>query len=259
MNEAAHPTLEVKNRGLVLAVLLLGTFAAVMNMSVTNVALPSIAKALDAEGSAIAWISDAFSIALTSFVLLSGAIGDRYGRRNMYLLGALLAIPGSLASAWSGDTSVLIAARFFTGLAIALLFPTTLSFITALYGDLRERMGAVGAWAGVASAGAALGPVIGGVLLEHFWWGSVFLVAVPVLAVAVVVGWFALPNDGGVPGHRVDWTGGAISVVFVASLLFAVIEWPIEGLHGKVLAALVLALATGVLFVRHELKVPSHC
>ena len=117
MNEAAHATLEVKNRGLVLAVLLLGTFAAVMNMSVTNVALPSIAKALDAEGSAIAWISDAFSIALTSFVLLSGAIGDRYGRRNMYLLGALLAIPGSLASAWSGDTSLLIAARFFTGLA----------------------------------------------------------------------------------------------------------------------------------------------
>ncbi|MBU6315121.1 MAG: MFS transporter [Acidobacteria bacterium] len=257
MNESAHPPLQVKNRGLVLAVLLLGTFAAVMNMSVTNVALPSIAKALDAEGSAIAWISDAFSIALTSFVLLSGAIGDRYGRRQMYLLGALLAIPGSLASAVAGSTGFLIGARFFTGLAIALLFPTTLSFITGLYTDLRERMGAVGAWAGVASAGAALGPVIGGVLLEHFWWGSVFLVAVPVLAVAVVVGWFALPHDGGVPGHRVDWMGGAISVVFVASLLFAVIEWPIEGLHGKVLAALVLAVATGVLFVRHELKVPQ--
>ena len=252
MDVAAAP-----KRGLTLAVLLLGAFAAVMNMSVTNVALPSIAKALDAEGSAIAWISDAFSIALTSFVLLSGAIGDRYGRRQMYLLGALLAIPGSLASAVAGSTGFLIAARFFTGLAIALLFPTTLSFITGLYTDLRERMGAVGAWAGVASAGAALGPVIGGVLLEHFWWGSVFLVAVPVLAVAVVVGWFALPHDGGVPGHRVDWSGGAISVVFVASLLFAVIEWPIEGLHGKVLAALLLAIATGVLFVRHELKVPQ--
>jgi EmrB/QacA subfamily drug resistance transporter len=257
MNGVDHPPLQVKNRGLVLAVLLLGTFAAVMNMSVTNVALPSIAKALDAEGSAIAWISDAFSIALTSFVLLSGAIGDRYGRRNMYLLGALLAIPGSLASAFAGGTAFLILARFFTGLAIALLFPTTLSFITALYTDLRERMGAVGAWAGIASAGAALGPVIGGVLLEHFWWGSVFLVAVPVLAVAVVVGWIALPHDGGVPGHRVDWSGGAISVVFVASLLYAVIEWPIEGLHGPVLAALILAVATGVLFVRHELKVPQ--
>lgn len=257
MNGADHPPLQVKNRGLVLAVLLLGTFAAVMNMSVTNVALPSIAKALDAEGSAIAWISDAFSIALTSFVLLSGAIGDRYGRRNMYLLGALLAIPGSLASAFAGGTAVLIVARFLTGLAIALLFPTTLSFITALYTDLRERMGAVGAWAGIASAGAALGPVIGGVLLEHFWWGSVFLIAVPVLAVAVVVGWIALPHDGGVPGHRVDWSGGAISVVFVASLLYAVIEWPIEGLHGPVLAALLLAIATGVLFVRHELKVPQ--
>jgi len=115
MNESAHPPLQVKNRGLVLAVLLLGTFAAVMNMSVTNVALPSIAKALDAEGSAIAWISDAFSIALTSFVLLSGAIGDRYGRRQMYLLGALLAIPGSLASAAATSAEFLNGARFLTG------------------------------------------------------------------------------------------------------------------------------------------------
>jgi EmrB/QacA subfamily drug resistance transporter len=250
-----NETVPAGKRGVILGVLLLGTFTAVMNMSVSNVALPSIAKALDAEGSAIAWISDAFSIALTSFVLLSGAVGDRYGRRKMYLLGSLLAIPTSIMSAISTSTGMLIGARFLTGLAIAMLFPTTLSFITVLYTDLRERMAAVGMWAGIASAGAALGPVIGGVMLEHFWWGSVFLLAVPFAAIAAVVGWFVLPHDSGVPGHQVDWLGGGISVVFVASLLFTVIEWPIEGLHGKVLVALVIAVLSGVYFVRHELKV----
>ena len=241
-------------RGLTLAVLLLGAFAAVMNMSVTNVALPSIAAALGAEGSAIAWISDSFTIALTSFVLISGAVGDRYGRRLMFLLGALLVIPGSLVSAWAGDASVLIVARAFTGLATAMLFPTTLSFITSLYDDPKERVGAIGLWAGVASAGGALGPVIGGLMLEHFWWGSVFLIGVPIAAVAVVLGWVALPRDPGSPGHTVDWLGGAYSVVFVATLLFAIIEWPIAGLEGKVLVGLALAVLSGVLFVRRELS-----
>ncbi len=240
-------------RNLTLAVLLLGAFAAVMNMSVTNVALPSIAAALGAEGSAIAWISDSFTIALTSFVLISGAVGDRYGRRLMFLLGALLVIPGSLVSAWAGDTSVLILARAFTGLATAMLFPTTLSFITSLYDDPKERVGAIGLWAGVASAGGALGPVIGGLMLEHFWWGSVFLIGVPIAVVAVVLGWVTLPRDPGSPGHTVDWLGGAYSVVFVATLLFAIIEWPIAGLEGKVLVGLALAVLSGVLFVRREL------
>ncbi len=242
------------NRRFTLAVLLLGAFTAVMNMSVTNVALPVIAADLGAEGSEIAWISDSFTIALTSFVLLSGAIGDRYGRRLLYLLGALLTIPGSIVAAWASSTGMLIVARGFTGLAIALLFPTTLSFIISLFPDPAERVGAIGLWAGVASAGSALGPVIAGLLLEHFWWGSVFLLGAPIALVAIGLGWFALPRDGGSPDHVVDWLGGAFSVVFVASLLYAIIEWPIHGLEGSVVVGLVVAIVTGLLFVRRQLQ-----
>lgn len=247
----------MRNRGLVMTTLLVGVFVAVMNMSVTNVALPSIAADLGAEGSGIAWISDAFTIALTSFVLITGAVGDRYGRRKMFLLGALLTIPGSVASAWAPSVGSLIVARAFTGLAIAMLFPTTLSFITAIYTDTTERMRAIGLWAGVASAGAAFAPVLAGVLLEHVWWGSVFLIGAPIAVVALVLGALVLPRDGGSDAHQVDWLGGIFTVVFVGSLLFAIIEWPISGPEGKVLVSILAAVVSGALFVRRSLSV-SH-
>jgi EmrB/QacA subfamily drug resistance transporter len=250
MNLAAR----TPNRALTMTVLLIGAFVSVMNMSVTNVALPSIAADLGAEGSGIAWISDSFTIALTSFVLIAGAVGDRYGRRQMFLLGACLTVPGSLVSAWAPTAGSLIVARAFTGVAVAMLFPTTLSFITSIYTDATERMKAIGLWAGVASAGAAFAPVVAGLLLEHVWWGSVFVIGAPIALVALVLGWFGLPLDGGAPDHAVDWVGGVYSVVFVGSLLFTVIEWPISGLEGKVLAGLVVAVVSGALFVRHELR-----
>jgi EmrB/QacA subfamily drug resistance transporter len=242
------------NRALTMTVLLIGAFVSVMNMSVTNVALPIIAADLGAEGSGIAWISDSFTIALTSFVLIAGAVGDRYGRRMMFLTGALLTVAGSFASAWSPSTGALIVTRAFTGVAVALLFPTTLSFITSIYTDRAERMRAIGLWAGVASAGAAFAPVVGGLLLEHVWWGSVFLIGAPIAAVAALLGWFALPRDSGSPGHSVDWAGGVYSVLFVGSLLFAVIEWPISGLEGRVLAGCAVAVLTGALFIRRQLQ-----
>ena len=170
-----------------LAALILGAVAANMNLGIANVALPSISRELGATQGQLTAVANAFTLGLACSVLYFGAIGDRYGRKLMLLLGAGLSIPTALMSAWATSVELLIVGRSLSGLAAGMLFPTTLSLVSALYSG-RAQTRAIALWSGIGGGFAALGPLIGGFLLTSFWWGSVFLITVPLVAIDLLLG-----------------------------------------------------------------------
>lgn len=224
-----------------LTALILGAVAANMNLGIANVALPSIGRELHATQTEITAIANAFTLGLACSVLYLGALGDRYGRKLLFTLGAALSIPTALLAAFAPSVEVLVLARFLTGLSAGLLFPTTLSILSALYSG-RAQTKAIALWSGIGGGFAALGPLIGGVLLGSFWWGSVFLITVPLAAIDLVLGLWVLPKHAGEDAKSVDNIGGVLSVVAVASLVVALQlipnrEWPRVGFLLAVSAA----------------------
>lgn len=224
----------IKNRNLVLITLLLGAMVTMLNTAVAGVAIPTIASDLKATGIEIHLIGDGFAIALTSLVLLTGAIGDRYGRRKNLLFGLTLMIPAAIMASRSTSPQELILWLMVSGAAASFLFPTTLSAISEMYEDAQVRARAVGLWAGCAAAGAALAPVLSGLILEKFHWGFVFLVSVPVAAITLVLGFLFMPQMKHEGAPPVDWLGGIFSVIGIAGLLLLIIFGPVEGWHGPV-------------------------
>ena len=172
--------------GLVLLALILVAAVANLNLAVANVALPSIGEAFDAGQVSLNLIAVGYSLGLAASVLYLGALGDRYGRKLMLVLGTALAIPMSLLAAYAPSDEVLFVARMGGGLAAGMAFPTTLALITALWAG-PGRTKAIALWSGIGGAIAALGPLLSGLLLEHFWWGSVFLITLPLAIVALVM------------------------------------------------------------------------
>src|SRR5215475_2075658 len=172
---------------LVLLALILVAAVANLNLSVANVALPAIGQHFDSSQTTLDLIAVGYSLGLACSVLWLGALGDRYGRKAMLLLGTTLAIPFSLLAAYAPTDSVLIIARIGGGLAAGMAYPTTLALITALWAPGAGRTKSIALWSGLGGAIAALGPLAAGVLLEHFWWGSVFLLSVPLAVVAIVL------------------------------------------------------------------------
>src|SRR5580765_5276230 len=159
-----------------------------MDNTILNVALPTLSRDLHATASQLQWIVDAYILVFAGLLLTMGALGDRYGRKLALNIGLLVFVAGSIGSAFAGSPNALIATRATMGIGGALIMPATLSIITNTF-EGAERGRAIGVWAGVAGFGIVLGPVIGGWLLGHFWWGSVFLVNVPVVALAIIAGW----------------------------------------------------------------------
>jgi len=164
--------------GLVLVTLILVAAVANLNLAVANVALPSIAVEFDSGQTALNLIAVGYSLGLAASVLYLGALGDRYGRKLMLILGTSLAIPASLIAAWAPSDEVLFAARLLGGLAAGMAFPTTLALITALWSGA-GRTKTIALWSGIGGAISSLGPVLSGALLSEFWWGSVFLITLP--------------------------------------------------------------------------------
>jgi MFS family permease len=175
-----------------LLVLCLSLVVIGMDNTILNVALPTLARDLSATASELQWMVDSYILVFAGLLLTMGALGDRFGRKLALNIGLLVFVAGSVASAFAGSAGVLIFSRAAMGIGGALIMPSTLSIITNVF-PARERGRAIGVWAGVAGFGIVLGPVIGGWLLEHFWWGSVFLVNVPVVAVAILAGWASRP------------------------------------------------------------------
>lgn len=179
-----------------LLALVTGAIVANINLGIANVALPTIGADLDVDQDQLTLIADAFALGLASTVLYLGAVGDRYGRKLLFVLGAILTVPTAFLAAYAPNGETLALARLLSGIAAALLFPTTLSLISSLYrGGARVR--AIALWSGVGGGFAALGPVLGGWMLERYWWGSVFLITVPIVIVVLIVGLLVLPWRSG--------------------------------------------------------------
>ena len=211
-----------------LGVLCLSLLVIGLDNTILNVALPTLVRDLHATGSQLQWIVDAYTLIYASILLTTGMLGDRFGRKRALNAGLVIFGLGSLASAFSGSASQLIAARALAGIGGALIMPATLSILTNVF-PAEERGRAIGVWAGVSGVGIAVGPLLGGLLLEHFWWGSVFFVNVPVVVAALVAGRFLVPTSKDPSAPRLDPAGTVLGTIGLASLLYAIIEAPAQG------------------------------
>jgi MFS transporter, DHA2 family, multidrug resistance protein len=241
---------------LVLATLIVVAAVANLNLSVANVALPSIGKAFDSSQTTLNLIAVGFSLGLAASVLYLGAIGDRYGRKLMLVIGLLLSIPASLLAAFAWTDGVLVVARILGGLAAGMVYPTTLALIAALWSG-PPRTKSIALWSALGGAIAALGPIASGFLLEHFWWGSVFLITLPLAVVALVLAWFLVPAHVHESIEPVDNLGGIVSVVLVASLVLAIDFAPVPGKGALVAVLGAIAVVMAVSFVVRQRRAPN--
>jgi EmrB/QacA subfamily drug resistance transporter len=231
---------------LVLLSLILVAAVANLNLAVANVALPDIGKHFNSSQTTLDLIAVGYSLGLAATVLYLGAVGDRYGRKLLLLLGTTLAIPASLIAAWAPSDEVLIFARVLGGVSAGMAFPTTLALITALWSG-PARTTSIALWSGIGGAIAALGPLLSGLVLEHFWWGSVFLITLPLALVALVLAALYVPAHVNETTEAVDNLGGVLSVVLVAALILAInfAPTPNKGTLTLVLAAIAVVCLVG--------------
>lgn len=242
-------------RRLILLVLCLSLLAGVIDNTVLNTALPTLARVLHAGTGALQWIVDAYTLCFAALLIPFGALGDRYGRRRSLVAGLVVFGLASLAAGLAPDVGALIAARVVMGLGAALVMPATLSILNAVF-PTAERPQAIAAWSAVAGVGVILGPTLGGLLLTHFWWGSVFFVNVPIVAVALV-GVIAVVPETVESGRRsLDLWGTLLIGAGLVALVDAIIEAPTRGWTAPgTLAETGAALAILSAFVVHELRV----
>src|ERR1700683_4036376 len=213
-------------RWVTLAVLCCPLLLISLDNTILNVALPSIVRGLHATSTQLQWIVDAFAIFFAGLLLSFGAMGDRIGRKWMFMGGLVVFGTGSALAAWSDTPDRLTAARAVMGVGAAALMPSTLSILTNVFTADRERARAIGIWSGAAGLGVAIGPMLGGFLLVHFWWGSVFLINVPVVLIGLVATAFIVPNSKSPQAGRADPLGAILSIVGIGLLLWAIIEAP---------------------------------
>ncbi|BBY22529.1 MFS transporter [Mycobacterium stomatepiae] len=216
-------------KNLALTVIRLGVFVISVDATIVNVALPTLSRELDADTSQLQWIVDAYTLVMSGLLLSAGSFSDRYGRRGWLNAGlALFAITSGLA-AQSNSADQLIAARAAMGVGAAVIFPTTLGLITNIFTDPVRRAKAIGLWAAMVGVGVAVGPISGGWLLEHFWWGAIFIVNIPIAAVAIIGGILFVPTSRDPAAPRVDVPGLILSAAGITALVYTVIEAPSRG------------------------------
>jgi EmrB/QacA subfamily drug resistance transporter len=213
----------------ILAVLCLSVLLVVVDNTIVNVALPTISRRLNASTEDLQWVVDAYSLVFAGLLIVGGNLGDRLGRRRVLQAGLALFAITSVTAALSRSTGELIAARAAMGAAAALIYPATLALLTNAFSIARERATAIGIWSGVSGLAVAIGPVTGGLLLRHFAWSSVFLVNVPIVAVALAAGIWLLPESRDQRAGRFDPLGAVLSVAGVGLLTWTVIEAPRHG------------------------------
>ncbi|MEZ0233605.1 MAG: MFS transporter [Actinomycetota bacterium] len=234
-----------------LLALILVAAVANLNLAVANVALPSIGEAFGSSQTTLDMIAVGYSLGLAASVLYLGAVGDRHGRKLMLVLGTVLAIPASLLAAFAPTDTVLAIARVFGGVAAGMAFPTTLALITALWsGPARTR--SIALWSGIGGAISALGPLLSGFLLEDFWWGSVFLVTLPLAVVALLLALRLVPSHVNETTDPVDNLGGILSIVLVAALVLGINFAAVPGAGTVVAGLAIVAVAAGIGFFLRE-------
>ncbi|MEU1178355.1 MFS transporter [Streptomyces sp. NPDC005820] len=244
------------DRWLALSVLVLAVLLVAVDATVLGLATPYISEDLHPTGTQLLWIGDVYSFVIAGLLVSMGSLGDRIGRKRILLGGATAFGLISVLNAYATTPELMIAARALLGVAGATLMPATLALIRNLFHDPRERSLAVGIWGATASAGTAVGPIVGGFLLEHFWWGSAFLINLPVMVVLVLVGLRTLPESKNPDPGPWDLISVALSLIGMIAVVYAVKEAASHGLTGESLAVAVLGLAALHGFVRRQLTLP---
>ena len=248
---SASPT--VRRRRIALVVLCTCALTTGLDMTIVNLALPIISRELDASISELPWVIDAYNVVLAGLLVLGGGLADRYGRKIVFLSGFALFGVACLVASFSGTATELIASRALMGVGAAGVVAPALAIISVLYPP-EERAPAIATFAVFGAAGLAIGPVMGGLLLDHFWWGSIFLVNVPFVAAGVIVGLIVIPESRKPDAPRLDVLGALLSVFGLGAFLFGVIGGPDRGwTDPAVVAGLVVGIALIVTFVRREL------
>jgi len=238
----------------ILGVLCLSLLVIGLDNTILNVALPTLVRDLHASTSQLQWMVDAYTLVFAGLLLTAGSLGDRFGRRTALGVGLAVFGLGSVLSAFAGSAGVLIGTRALMGVGAALIMPSTLSILTNVFPP-NERGRAIGIWAGVSGLGIAIGPVTGGWLLEHFWWGSIFLVNVPVVVFALIVGRLIVPNSKDPEAPRLDPVGAGLSIVGLSTLVYGIIEAPTKGWTSPtILGSFGVALLILGVFVVWELR-----
>ena len=250
VDEAIH-----RRRWAILAIVCVAVFVTVLDGTIVNIAIPTLAVDLDATTRQLQWIVDAYLLVFTGLLLAAGGLGDRYGRKRMLILG--LAVFG-ITSAYAGSVGSageLIVGRALMGIGAALIFPATLAIITNVFHDAAERAKAIAIWSAITGVAVAAGPISGGWLLEHFWWGSIFYVNVPVVIVAVIGVGLLVPDSKEAGAPRLDIGGIVLSIAAITTLVFTIIEAPEWGwLDPTIIAGFALSAALLVAFVVWELR-----
>jgi DHA2 family multidrug resistance protein-like MFS transporter len=235
-----------------LAVLTLACLLYVMDLTVLHLAVPHLSADLRPTSSQLLWIIDIYGFVVAGSLITMGTLGDRIGRRRLLMIGALSFALVSVLAAFSTSAGMLIASRALMGVAGATLAPSTLSLIFTMFQDPGQRSVAIGWWIAAFSAGSAVGPVLGGVLLEHFWWGSVFLLALPVMALLLVLGPRVLPEYRDPEAGRLDLLSAGMSLAAVLAVIFGLKEIAQDGWSLMAAGAIALGLGLGGLFVRRQ-------
>ena len=237
-----------------LAVLALACLLYVMDLTVLHLAVPSLSADLKPSSAQLLWIIDVYGFMVAGFLITMGTLGDRIGRRKLLLIGATAFGAVSLLAAFSTTPEMLIVSRALLGIAGATLAPSTLSLIFSMFEDPGQRARAIAVWISAFSAGSAIGPVLGGILLENFWWGSVFLLALPVMALLLVLGPIVLPEYRDPDAGRLDLLSAGMSLVAVLAVIFGLKQVAQDGFGLVPGAAVLVGLGVGVLFVRRQLS-----
>ncbi|MEU1096797.1 MFS transporter [Streptomyces sp. NPDC005877] len=252
VHEARQP-----GRWLALAVLVLAVLLVAVDATVLGLATPFLSEDLKPSGTQLLWIGDVYSFVIAGLLVSMGSLGDRIGRKRLLLCGAVAFGAVSVLNAYASSPEMMIVARALLGVAGATLMPSTLALIRNIFHDPRERSLAVGIWGAAASAGAAVGPVVGGFLLENFWWGSVFLINLPVMAVLVLVGIKLLPESRDPSPGPWDLGSVLLSLVGMVAVVYAVKEAAVNGLGWEIAGAGAVGVLALVWFVRRQLTLES--
>jgi EmrB/QacA subfamily drug resistance transporter len=230
----------------ILVVLCLSVLIVSVDNTIVNVALPSIGRGLDASTSDLQWVVDAYTLVFAGLLLLGGHLGDRLGRRQMLQLGLALFAVTSLAASFAQTTGQLVTGRAAMGASAALIYPATLALLSTTFTDRKERATAIGIWSAVTGLAVAIGPISGGLLLEHYAWSSVLWVNVPLAALALIAGWRLLPESRDSAPGRFDPLGAIGSIVAIGALVWTTIEAPAHGWTSGITVGGYLVAAAGI-------------
>ncbi|MEU7959391.1 MFS transporter [Micromonospora humida] len=246
------PVLSTRRRWAALAVLAAAVLLLAVDGTVLSLAVPALTASLAPTAEQVLWIGDVYSLTLAGLLVLMGNLADRFGRKRVLLVGSVAFGAASLLAAFAPSAPALIGARLLLGVAGATLMPSTLSLIRNIFTDSGERTRAIAIWSTAFGAGSAVGPLVGGFLLEHFWWGSVFLINVPVMVLVVVSGLLLLPESRDPRPGRFDVPSAVLSMAAVVPLVYAVKHVVGAGVDGVTVSCLLVGVTAGVLFVRRQ-------